>query len=50
LYQQFLAKDEEEEAKISEKSHLLVVDDLGDSMAAVQVKIASFLLLHSFFT
>ena len=36
-YQQFLAKVEEEEAWISEKQQLLVVDDLGDSMAAVQV-------------
>jgi hypothetical protein len=37
VYQQFLAKVEEEEAWISEKQQLLVVDDLGDSMAAVQV-------------
>lgn len=37
-YQQFLAKVDEEEAWISEKQQLLVVDDLGDSMAAVQVK------------
>ncbi|ODM90488.1 Spectrin alpha chain [Orchesella cincta] len=36
VYQQFLAKVEEEEAWISEKQQLLVVDDLGDSMAAVQ--------------
>ncbi len=36
-FQQFLAKVEEEEAWISEKQQLLVVDDLGDSMAAVQV-------------
>ncbi|XP_021964674.1 spectrin alpha chain isoform X2 [Folsomia candida] len=35
-YQQFLAKVDEEEAWISEKQQLLVVDDLGDSMAAVQ--------------
>lgn len=39
-YQQFLAKVEEEEAWISEKQQLLVLDDLGDSMAAVQVPIA----------
>nr|MBE5724194.1 alpha spectrin [Cucujiformia] len=36
LYQQFLAKVEEEEAWISEKQQLLGVEDYGDTMAAVQ--------------
>merc|ERR1712227_388493 len=36
IYQQFLAKIEEEEAWISEKQQLLTVPDLGDNMAAVQ--------------
>lgn len=36
IYQQFLAKVEEEEAWITEKQQLLSVDDFGDSMAAVQ--------------
>ena len=36
IYQQFLAKVEEEEAWITEKQQLLSVDDYGDSMAAVQ--------------
>ncbi|CAG0895460.1 unnamed protein product [Darwinula stevensoni] len=36
IYQQFLAKVEEEEAWISEKQQLLSVDDYGDTMAAVQ--------------
>lgn len=44
-YQQFLAKVEEEEAWISEKQQLLVVDDLGDSMAAVQVRSLFYSLL-----
>lgn len=42
-YQQFLAKVDEEEAWISEKQQLLVVDDLGDSMAAVQVFYFNFI-------
>jgi len=36
-YQQFAANVEEEEAWITEKQHLLAGDDLGDSLAAVQV-------------
>nr|CAD7266031.1 unnamed protein product [Timema shepardi] len=36
VYQQFLAKVEEEEAWISEKQQLLSVEDYGDTMAAVQ--------------
>lgn len=36
VFQQFLAKVEEEEAWISEKQQLLSVDDYGDNMAAVQ--------------
>jgi len=36
IFQQFLAKIEEEEAWISEKQQLLTVPDLGDNMAAVQ--------------
>ncbi|XP_076321230.1 spectrin alpha chain-like isoform X2 [Tachypleus tridentatus] len=36
IYQQFLAKLEEEEAWISEKQQLLSVEDYGDTMAAVQ--------------
>lgn len=36
VYQQFLAKIEEEEAWISEKQQLLSVEDYGDTMAAVQ--------------
>ncbi len=36
IYQQFLAKIEEEEAWISEKQQLLSVPDLGSNMAAVQ--------------
>nr|NVI69326.1 alpha spectrin [Cucujiformia] len=36
LYQQFLAKVEEEEAWVSEKQQLLGVEDYGDTMAAVQ--------------
>ncbi|VEN43034.1 unnamed protein product [Callosobruchus maculatus] len=36
IYQQFLAKVEEEEAWISEKQQLLSVEDYGDTMAAVQ--------------
>merc|ERR1711971_1311497 len=36
IYQQFLAKIEEEEAWISEKQQLLTVPDLGDNMAAAQ--------------
>merc|ERR1712117_788785 len=36
IYQNFLAKIEEEEAWISEKQQLLTVPDLGDNMAAVQ--------------
>lgn len=36
IYQQFLAKVEEEEAWITEKHQLLSVEDYGDSMAAVQ--------------
>lgn len=36
VFQQFMAKVEEEEAWISEKSQLISVDDYGDSMAAVQ--------------
>ncbi|XP_063696613.1 spectrin alpha chain [Culicoides brevitarsis] len=36
IYQQFLAKIEEEEAWITEKQQLLSVEDYGDSMAAVQ--------------
>lgn len=36
IYQQFLAKVEEEEAWVTEKQQLLSVDDFGDSMAAVQ--------------
>ncbi|XP_065209601.1 spectrin alpha chain isoform X2 [Planococcus citri] len=35
-FQQFLAKVEEEEAWISEKHQLLLVEDYGDTMAAVQ--------------
>lgn len=37
-YQQFLAKVEEEEAWISEKQQLMTVPDLGQNMAAVQVR------------
>jgi spectrin alpha len=40
IYQQFLAKIEEEEAWISEKQQLLTVPDLGDNMAAVQAGLA----------
>ena len=36
IYQQFLARIEEEEAWISEKQQLLSVPDLGSNMAAVQ--------------
>merc|ERR1719334_1626522 len=36
IYQNFLAKIDEEEAWISEKQQLLTVPDLGDNMAAVQ--------------
>lgn len=36
IYQQFLAKVEEEEAWITEKQQLLSVEDYGDSMATVQ--------------
>lgn len=36
VFQQFLAKVEEEEAWISEKQQLLSVEDYGDTMAAVQ--------------
>ncbi|KAL1423826.1 hypothetical protein MTO96_003740 [Rhipicephalus appendiculatus] len=36
VYQQFLAKVEEEEAWITEKQQLLSVEDCGDTMAAVQ--------------
>ena len=36
-YQQFSANVEEEEAWIIEKQHLLSGEDLGDTMAAVQV-------------
>jgi spectrin alpha len=36
IFQQFLAKLEEEEAWISEKQQLLSVEDYGDTMAAVQ--------------
>jgi len=36
VFQQFLAKVEEEEAWISEKAQLLSVEDYGDTMAAVQ--------------
>ena len=36
IYQQFLAKIEEEEAWMSEKQQLLTVSDLGDDTAAVQ--------------
>ncbi|UYV70522.1 SPTAN1 [Cordylochernes scorpioides] len=36
LYQQFLARLEEEEAWITEKQQLLSVEDYGDTMAAVQ--------------
>lgn len=36
IYQQFLAKVEEEEAWISEKTQLLSVPDYGDNMAATQ--------------
>ncbi|RWS27338.1 hypothetical protein B4U80_10632, partial [Leptotrombidium deliense] len=36
VFQQFLAKVEEEEAWISEKQQLLNVEDYGDTMAAVQ--------------
>lgn len=36
IYQQFLAKVEEEEAWISEKTQLLSVPDYGDNMAAAQ--------------
>merc|ERR1712241_823227 len=36
IYQQFLAKIEEEEAWVSEKQQLLTVPDLGENMAAVQ--------------
>ena len=36
-YQQFAANVEEEEAWITEKSHLLSGDDYGDTLAAVQV-------------
>jgi spectrin alpha len=36
VFQQFLAKVEEEEAWVSEKHQLLSVDDYGDTMAAVQ--------------
>ncbi|XP_054158910.1 spectrin alpha chain-like isoform X2 [Oppia nitens] len=36
VFQQFLAKVEEEEAWISEKHQLLSIEDYGDTMAAVQ--------------
>ncbi|XP_053212819.1 spectrin alpha chain-like [Panonychus citri] len=36
VFQQFLAKVEEEEAWISEKQKLIAVEDYGDTMAAVQ--------------
>ncbi|XP_067134094.1 spectrin alpha chain-like isoform X2 [Centruroides vittatus] len=36
LYHQFLAKVEEEDAWISEKQHLLSIEDYGSTMAAVQ--------------
>lgn len=36
VYQQFLAKIEEEEAWITEKKRLLTVPDLGENMASVQ--------------
>uniref|UniRef100_A0A1W7R9J9 Spectrin alpha chain n=1 Tax=Hadrurus spadix TaxID=141984 RepID=A0A1W7R9J9_9SCOR len=36
VYQQFLARVEEEEAWVSEKQQLLSVEDYGDTMAAVQ--------------
>lgn len=36
-YQQFVANVEEEEAWITEKQHLLSGDDIGDTLAAVQV-------------
>jgi spectrin alpha len=36
VFQQFLAKVEEEEAWISEKQQLLSIEDYGDTMAAVQ--------------
>lgn len=36
-YQQFVANVEEEEAWITEKQHLLSGEDLGDTLAAVQV-------------
>ena len=36
-YQQFSANVEEEEAWILEKQHLLSGDDMGDTLAAVQV-------------
>ena len=37
-FQQFSANVEEEESWISEKQHLLSAADLGDTMAAVQVR------------
>lgn len=37
-YQQFVANIEEEEAWITEKQHLLSGEDIGDTLAAVQVK------------
>ena len=37
IYQQFLAKVDEEEAWIAEKGNLMKVTDVGASMAAVQV-------------
>jgi spectrin alpha len=36
-YQQFVANVEEEEAWITEKQHLLSGEDMGDTLAAVQV-------------
>lgn len=40
-YQQFVANVEEEEAWITEKQHLLSGEDIGDTLAAVQVNTSS---------
>ena len=42
-YQQFAANVEEEEAWIAEKQHLLSGGDYGDTLAAVQVCIITFI-------
>ena len=38
-FQQFVANVEEEEAWITEKQHLLSGEDVGDTLAAVQVRV-----------